>query len=728
MGYSERYLPWFTFFVLVCQGISNDLCQNSTAKIQRSFGFDSLADFLNAAVDYSNDPCEDFHQFACGKWLTEGKESVMELVAVQFRDNINKLNAILKAFFLSEEVSSSKSVNAMKEVYKNCLSSDEDWKSDGGPIKFVLARIEKYGYFPLIDGDERETDIDRTHLLAYFNKNKTVVKSILPIIGLDYRDNISQIMISFSPQYDFPYDESNMIIYGNDTFVYPSFDGLLFKVSLKICSEVRANCNETLIRQAVKEMLSVVEKVHRLRLLIAQEDEDEDEDRWYRLSELDVKLSSVNWTKYFIMMAPPDTHSYFLADPLVHVPNRKYIEELDGILQNTPKRVLANFVILHYILSWAKYLNDDYRTLLKEYMFDIGVEDYPSKSTSCVTVTTRMFDAAFTSVYGQKFNGSATEKIVEKLTREIFASFKERIKENKWMTREQKEFAILKAERMKSHVAYEDVHFNETELDNRHKDLIELQHLKFLELVDKYDYSQSISLFRRLLNFNVAEVLVPSLLASEEEFIGPFYEIEFNMVVIPVSFLHMPVFHSEYPVSYSYGSIGSIIAHEIIHGFDIDGIEHDENGNQRTFKRNDWLGYTKGATCLEKQYNNSVIPGTEFKVDGFRTLSENMADVEGVKQSFMAYKSYQKEKGYIEEGRLLTTEDITADQLFFLGWGIILCEKYGEEELENAILVDNHAPSVLRVNNVVSNIEEFADAFRCSPGSPMNPENRCSVF
>ncbi|ETN81251.1 hypothetical protein NECAME_08659 [Necator americanus] len=103
-------------------------------------------------------------------------------------------------------------------------------------------------------------------------------------------------------------------------------------------------------------MLSVVEKVHRLRLLIAQEDEDEDEDRWYRLSELDVKLSS------------------------------------------------------------------------------------------------------------------ATEKIVEKLTREIFASFKERIKENKWMTREQKEFAILKAERMKSHVAYEDVHFNETELDNRHKD------------------------------------------------------------------------------------------------------------------------------------------------------------------------------------------------------------------------------------------------------------------
>ncbi|KAK6732299.1 hypothetical protein RB195_016592 [Necator americanus] len=543
MGYSERYLSWFTFFVLVCQGISSDLCRNTTIEIQRSYGFDSLADFLNAAVDYSKDPCEDFYQFACGKWMTEGKEPVVRLAFAQFRDSIKKINAILKAFFVSEEESRSKSVSAMREVYRNCLSSDEDWKSDGGPIKFVLERIQKYGYFPLIDGDERETDIDRTLLFVHFNKNKAVVKSILPVIGLNYRDNISQVMISFNPRYDFPDAEPRMI-YGNRTLVYPSFDELLFTVSMKICSEIRAKCNETSIRQGVKEMLSVVEKVHGLRSWISHFDGHQ----WLRLSELNDQLSSVNWTKYFIMMAPPDTHSYFLADPLVHVPNRKYIEELDGILQNTPKRVLANFVILHYILSWANYLNDDYRTLLKEYMLDLGVKNFPSKSTFCFTVTTRIFDAAFTSVYGQKFNGSANEKLVEKLIREIFASFKERIKENKWMTREQKEFAILKAERMRIYAAYEDFHLNDSELDNRHKDLIELQHLKFLELLDKYDYSRSISHFRRLLKFDALEVFVPSLLAREEELTGPFYDRDFNMMVIPVSFLHMPLFHNEYPV------------------------------------------------------------------------------------------------------------------------------------------------------------------------------------
>ncbi|ETN81250.1 hypothetical protein NECAME_08658 [Necator americanus] len=100
---------------------------------------------------------------------------------------------------------------------------------------------------------------------------------------------------------------------------------------------------------------------------------------------------------------------------------------------------------------------------------------------------------------------------------------------------------------------------------------------------------------------------------------------------------------------------------------DKNGIEHDENGNPRTFNKNDWLEFTKGATCLEELYSNSSIPGTDFKVNGFRTLSENIADVEGIKQSFMAYKNYQKEKGYRKEGRLYRIEDIAADQLFFLG-------------------------------------------------------------
>ncbi|KAK6732311.1 hypothetical protein RB195_016598 [Necator americanus] len=668
MGYSRRYLPWFALLVLVYEGISSDFCRNNAIEIERSHRFTSLANFLNATFNYSNDPCEDFYQFACGRWMTEIEEPAWKMAGGEFTDNMDKMIAFLEAFFLSEEVSGSKSVNAMKEVYKSCMSSDDDWKSDGGAIKFVLARIE------------------------------------------------------FSTAYNFPYSEPNVISYGNSTSVDRGFEELLFKVALKVCREFRAKCNESSIHQSVNEILPFVTKVNELEPYFSPKDKE----RWLHLSELNEKLSSVNWTKYFIMTAPPDTHSYFLADPLVHVPSIEYMEQLNEILQNTPKRILANFVILHYILSWAKYLDDDYRTPLKHYLEDIGVKNYPTKSTSCILVTIKMFDAAFTSVYGRKFNGIATEKMIEGFIREILAVFKEGIKENKWMTSEQKKSAILKAERMKIYAAYEDVHLNDSELDNRHKDLIELQHQRFLEVLDQYDHLQSISLFRRLLYFNVAEAFVPSLLVSKQEFKGPSYFPYLNTMVIPITFLHEPLFHSAYPISYNYGSIGSIIAHELMHGFDNHGIRLDENGEQRTLDSNDWLEFTKGLTCLEEQYNNSTILGSKLKVNGVNTLDENIADTEGVKHSFMAYRKYQKEKGH--QGRLLTMEDITADQLFFLGWAVNFCEKYYEEDLTWTILLDPHAPSILRVNNVVSNTEGFADAFRCPPSSPMNPKNRCSIF
>lgn len=62
--------------------------------------------------------------------------------------------------------------------------------------------------------------------------------------------------------------------------------------------------------------------------------------------------------------------------------------------------------------------------------------------------------------------------------------------------------------------------------------------------------------------------------------------------------------------SLTYGSLGSIIAHELIHGFDDGGKQYDKNGN---FLGNHWNNktlkeYEKRNKCFVKQYNNSYIP------------------------------------------------------------------------------------------------------------------------
>ncbi|KAK6734178.1 hypothetical protein RB195_017763 [Necator americanus] len=603
MASSGRYILCHILLVLVYEGFSSDLCRKNAIEIERSRGYTSLSELLNAAINYSVDPCQDFYQFACGKWIGEREETTFTYAETQLQNNREKLRSILEALFVSEEVLSPKSVNAMKNTYKKCLSSDQDWEFKGGPINFVLARLEGFGYFPLMHDYETETDVDLTHLLAYFNKNKTVLSSILPVLTKDAHST-SKLIITFKKSDKYLIGDFGKVEHKRMGELKKSFVELLFKMSSRICIEVRDTCNDTSIRQGIGEVLTFMERISRLAQLNFS-----DEGKRYHLSELDVNLSSVNWTKFFIMTTPPDMHSYFLADPLVEVPSMRYTKRIDKLLQRTPKRVFTNYVILHYILSWIQYLDDEYRQLMEEFLKDVGLKGFPAKHDFCYLLMSRWYDAAVLSIYGQHFDGRDTEELAERLVRDVMAAFEEGIKENKWMTNEQKKLAISKANRMRVYAAYDDVHFNDTKLDHRHKNLIDLQHLEFLDLVDKYEYMRGVAMIRKLLDYDPAEDFTPylnSLLPSPNAFYAPLI----NMLVVPVTWLQVPLFHSAYPISYNFGSTASVIGHELMHGFDGRGMLLDENGKPRKWDGNDWsLEFRKRATCLEKLYSSSLSGG-----------------------------------------------------------------------------------------------------------------------
>jgi putative endopeptidase len=123
-----------------------------------------------------------------------------------------------------------------------------------------------------------------------------------------------------------------------------------------------------------------------------------------------------------------------------------------------------------------------------------------------------------------------------------------------------------------------------------------------------------------------------------------------------------------------------------------------------------------------KQYERyEALPG--LTLNGELTLGENIADIGGLKLAFAAYRDLRE-----GENEAVVADGFTEDQQFFLANAQIWCSKIREAEAKRRVQVDPHSPPRFRVNGAMANLPEFGEAFACEVGSPMRPEDICSVW
>ena len=103
---------------------------------------------------------------------------------------------------------------------------------------------------------------------------------------------------------------------------------------------------------------------------------------------------------------------------------------------------------------------------------------------------------------------------------------------------------------------------------------------------------------------------------------------------------------------------------------------------------------------------------------------EKIADLGGVKQSYQALKKLLAEQGNPPS----PVEGLTNDQLFFVSFGQVWCAKARPEFERLVVATDPHPLPRFRVLGTARNLEEFAEAFQCKAGTPMNPKEKCEVW
>uniref|UniRef100_M4BLC7 Peptidase M13 C-terminal domain-containing protein n=1 Tax=Hyaloperonospora arabidopsidis (strain Emoy2) TaxID=559515 RepID=M4BLC7_HYAAE len=329
----------------------------------------------------------------------------------------------------------------------------------------------------------------------------------------------------------------------------------------------------------------------------------------------------------------------------------------------------------------------------------------------------------------------ASERLANQLVTQVQASFEKDLMHVDWLDEPTRQGAIDKLGNMTNLIGYSNrsEHFP-YEL---HGDAPLAQNMR---IVKEHQHGRAVA--------RIGEVVDRNKWAMTGAVVNAYYQPTANHIVFPAGILQPPFFARGQHPARNFGAIGSIIGHELTHGFDASGRFFAGNGNLQDWWSNDTATeFLLRTDCLVRQYNEfAVTSGTDQDkvlgyVNGNYTLSENIADNGGVKLSFHAYETYvadkAKELDKINKGEATTVSqsqpgpDLPADvagKLFFISFAQAFCSKVSDATMIKRLATDPHSPDQWRINGVASNSQDFARVFSCPAGSLMNPTKKCKLW
>lgn len=207
--------------------------------------------------------------------------------------------------------------------------------------------------------------------------------------------------------------------------------------------------------------------------------------------------------------------------------------------------------------------------------------------------------------------------------------------------------------------------------------------------------------------------------------VNAYYHPVLNEVVFPAAILQPPYFSPDARDATNFGAIGGVIGHEIGHGFDDQGSRYDGDGNLVDWwTPKDRERFEERTKALIDQYDALVPAGFSESehVNGELTIGENIGDLGGLS---IAWKALHIAAD--AEGRQVTDDDAAE---FFFSWARAWRAKFRREERLRRLSIDPHSPEEFRCNQVVKNVDAFADTFGVRPGDAMylEPEKRVSIW
>lgn len=420
-------------------------------------------------------------------------------------------------------------------------------------------------------------------------------------------------------------------------------------------------------------------------------------------AELKSELPGFDWDIYF--------KSRGIRPEFINIAQIEPINESIAIINDTDLDLIKTYLKFKIVNGATSFLDDKtYNIAFDFYNREMaGQKEKKPRWKRAVAMIDGSLGEMVGQIYVKKYFPASAKKRMEKLVKNLQRAYESRIKNLTWMSDDTKKSALEKLNKFNAKIGYPDKWRDYSKLEIKNDSLYENM-MRVSEFEDAFWLNK------------VGKEKDATIWYMNAHEVNAYYDPSSNEICFPAGILQYPFFDMSADDAFNYGAIGSVIGHEMTHGFDDSGRHFDMDGNMKDWWTEKDAKLFEERTNLMKQHFNNIIVAPDTHANGEFTLGENLADYGGITIAFEAYKKYGEK-----------SEDaigLTSDQRFFVAYSMTEAANIRDEEILRRTKMDEHSLSRWRVNGILPHVEAWYDVYNITPNDKLyiTPEKRVKLW
>ncbi|CAG5130956.1 unnamed protein product, partial [Candidula unifasciata] len=404
---------------------------------------------IDSYIDYSIDSCQDFYQFACGRWMKENiipDDSPSLSTFGMLRDQVD---IVLKN--LLEEADNPTDLGCIKKAkdfYRACMNLDVINSRGDASLRDLL--LAEFGGWPLVTSNWSDENFDLVSTLIHLN-TFGIFPVISFLVGADYKNSTKYVFKLDQPTFGMP-GQKYYQVPRNDTMLM-AYEEYIFQVG-QLLGFVHPS-------SARQEVADIVDFEILLANISVPDENRRDSLALYNpmtLAEVHGNYSQVfDWLTYVhsLTSRPELGLTGVTEEEIIINASPPYYQRLIDVLATTPNRTVANYIVWRFVRSIVFTLGDNYKEHFIAYRKALlGTSTERPRFRTCSAYTTQTIGLAVGRLFiRDNFDEDAKTIALEMITG-LQNAFNELLQDNDWMDEDTKKVAREKNENISPKIGY----------------------------------------------------------------------------------------------------------------------------------------------------------------------------------------------------------------------------------------------------------------------------------